>query len=432
MTITIKAVPVETHWSIEIVERFHPVLKRTYKMIMKDLTNVDAKISKKIKLQMTVKTINDIADANGLVLTFLVFDAYSRMHHLNLSAPNIVQRVVAINKAMDEMRKMMTEKQIRDVLNTKNDSIVNHFHDLSLNFEVLVWRKSNAGKSEKWIDPFKMQGMKNETCKIAMSYGIIDFKSTVVKPFFRDESENVKNVKNENTNHVNKKISENSKKPFEKISQFQNDEISQSQDEGKVFQNFSEFKRDRDRFRKLSLRYRDFETNISIFLQNHQNDSLMQNMQTSIPISAPFVESRKKEINGLFEKGCFEIVSISDVFHETRIFNSRFVDEIKNIDTVDAYEKSRLVMQTYNDDDKAEMLIQTPTIQRMNQRFILALTASMSHLDLYFRNISQTYVQSIISLTRKFFIRPSVELGLGDAILKIIKPLYEVSEAEAH
>ena len=149
MTIAIKAVPVETHWSIEIVERFHSVLKRAYKMIMKDLTSVDAKVSKKIRLQMTVKTVNDIADANGLVFTFLMFDAYSRMHHLDFSAPNIIQRAVAISKAMGEMRKMMTKKQIRDVLNTKNGSIINHLHDLSLNSEVLVWRKNNAKKSKK-------------------------------------------------------------------------------------------------------------------------------------------------------------------------------------------------------------------------------------------------------------------------------------------
>ena len=105
---------------------------------MKNLINVNAKVNKKIKLQMIVKTINDTANANGLVFTFLMFDAYSRMHHLDFFVSNIVQRAAAISKAMSEMKKMMTEKQIRDVLNTKNDSIVNHFHDLSINSEVLV------------------------------------------------------------------------------------------------------------------------------------------------------------------------------------------------------------------------------------------------------------------------------------------------------
>ena len=116
---------------------------------MKNLT-VDAKISKEVKLQMTVKTINDIAGTNGLVFTLLVFDAYSRMHHLNPSASNIVQRTIVINKTMGEVKKMMTKKQIRDALNIKNDSdsIISHFHDLFINSEVLIWRENNAEKSE--------------------------------------------------------------------------------------------------------------------------------------------------------------------------------------------------------------------------------------------------------------------------------------------
>ena len=265
--------------------------------------------------------------------------------------------------------------------------------------------------------------MKNETCKIAMSYEIIDFRNIVIKLFFKNESENVTNVKNENIDHINEIL-------------FSDDEISENLnfkfffqihvDEKKISNLFFAFKRDRDRSRKLFLRYKNFKTNISIFFQSDfQNDQ-----QNST--SDSFVKSRKKEINELFEKNCFEIVSTFDVFHEIKIFNSRFVDEIKNINTIDAYEKSRLVMQAYNDDGKAGMLTQAPTIQRMSQRLILTLIVSMSHLSFFLRDISQVYVQSIISLTRKFFIRSSVELRLGDAILKIIKSLYEISEAEIH
>ena len=279
-----------------------------------------------------------------------------------------------------------------------------------------------------------MLGIENETCKIVMFYETTDFKNIVIKSFFKNESENVTNLKNENTDHVNEKVSENVN--FKKIFQTHVDE---KEIEKAFFSNSfhaSEIptKRDRDRSRKLSLRYKDSETDISIFFQSDsQNDQLlMQHMQVPTSVPSPFVKSRKKKINELFEKNCFEIVSTFDVSHEVRIFNSRFVDEIKNIGTVDAYEKSRLVMQAYNDQNKTEMLTQTPTIQRMNQRFILTLTVNMSHLDFFLKNIFQTYVQSIISLAKKFFIRSSVELELGDAIFKIIKSLYGVPEAEAH
>ena len=430
MAIITKAVPVEAHWSIEIVERFHPVLKRTYKVIMKNLT-IDAKVSKEVRLQMTVKAVNDTAEANGLVPTLLVFGAYSRMHHLDPPAPNIIQRAATISKAMGEVRKMMTKRQVRDALNSKNGPIVSHLHDLPINSEVLVWREGNADKSGNWTGPFKMLGIEDETCKIAMPYGTTDFRSTVVKPFFTNESENVTNVRNEeNTDRVNEEISENG----------DTGEISQPQGEDEEAPSPNSFrtpetpiKRGRDRPRKLPLRYKNSEADISIFLQSDfQNDQLlMQHMQDPAP--GPFVESRKKEINGLFEKGCFEIVSASDVPHGTRIFNSRFVDEIKNIGTVDAYEKSRLVVQAYNDDGKAEVLTQAPTIQRMSQRLILALVVSMPHLGLFLRDIFQAYVQSTISLARQFFIRPPIELGLREGtVLKIIKSLYEVPEAGAH
>ena len=174
------------------------------------------------------------------------------------------------------------------------------------------------------------------------------------------------------------------------------------------------------------MKYKKGEADISIFLQNDfQNDQLLQ--------STPFVESRRKEINNLFEKNCFEIVPTANLFREIRIFNSRFVDEIKNINTANAYEKSRLMMQVYNDEKKIEMLTQTFTIQRMNQRLILTLTTSMSHLNLFLRNISQIYVQSNTSLAREFFIRSSAELDFeNDVILKIIKSLYEIPETETH
>lgn len=120
-------------------------------------------------------------------------------------------------------------------------------------------------------------------------------------------------------------------------------------------------------------------TDVSIFLQ--EKDS------STSPAPNPFMESRQKEINGLLEKGVFEVVSISEVPKNTRIFNSRFVYEIKNIGTANAFEKSRLVVQAYNDHDKMSILTQSPTIQRMSQRLILALSAVNPELGVYLRDI---------------------------------------------
>lgn len=46
-----------------------------------------------------------------------------------------------------------------------------------------------------------------------------------------------------------------------------------------------------------------------------------------------------------------------------QVFNLRFVNEIKNIGTNKAFEKSYLVMQAYNDFNKDLLLTQLPAIQ---------------------------------------------------------------------
>jgi hypothetical protein len=141
--------------------------------------------------------------------------------------------------------------------------------------------------------------------------------------------------------------------------------------------------------------------------------------------------SRQKEINDLLKKHVFELITVDVVLRNVQIFNFRFVDEIKHSDTTDVYEKSRLVIQTYNDHEKTLMLTQSFTIQRISQRIILVLTAYISDCYLYLRDITHAYVQSNTSLNRKFFIRFSLELGLSkSSILQIIKSL--VFETEIH
>ena len=77
--------------------------------------------------------------------------------------------------------------------------------------------------------------------------------------------------------------------------------------------------------------------NVSIFLQ--EKDFLPFLIFTS------FVKSTQKKINGLLKKRVFEVVSISKVPKNIRIFNSRFVDKIKNFAAANAFEKSRIVVQ---------------------------------------------------------------------------------------
>ena len=122
----------------------------------------------------------------------------------------------------------------------------------------------------------------------------------------------------------------------------------------------------------------------------------------------------------------------------TRIFNSRFVDETKNKGTDKELQKSRLVVQAYNDDEKHVILTQSPTIQRISQRIVLSIAAmTIETTGLYLRDISQAYVQSTTLLNRDFYINPPRELARElnlkeSSVLKVLRPLYGVLESGNH
>jgi hypothetical protein len=147
-----------------------------------------------------------------------------------------------------------------------------------------------------------------------------------------------------------------------------------------------------------------------------------------------YTESRRKEINGLLEKDVFEPADLKDIPPGTRIFNLRFVDEIKDPGTEKAFEKSRLVVQAYNDANKTTVLTESPTIQRCSQRLLLCLAACIKDSKLYLRDVTQAYTQSTTLLNRDFYVRPPPELAAayGSTILKVIRPLYGIPEAGNH
>lgn len=60
--------------------------------------------------------------------------------------------------------------------------------------------------------------------------------------------------------------------------------------------------------------------------------------------SAQYTVSRYKEITRLLEKNIFKVVTTEDIPSNVQIFNSHFVEEMKNQDTDKLYEKCWLVV----------------------------------------------------------------------------------------
>jgi hypothetical protein len=389
----VKIVPVEAHNSVGIVERYHGPVRRAYQIITAEVRDID----KDMALQMAFKAINDSAGPDGLIPTLLVYGAYPRMSEFDAPSPTVAQRAAAIKKAMAEIQKLRAKRQVADALNTRNGPNTDGIHELELNSLVLVWREGNTGQNGSWEGPYRLVSIDGENCVLALPRGNTTFRTTVVKPYLTlptIETETSPAIQVDNDNDIANE-----------------DTIAVQLPEPEPV---APAKRGRGRPRKHP---------IAVFLQEDEQYQ--------------YEASRQSEIVGLLEKGVFEVAH--NVPDDMRIFKARFVDEVKNKGTSNAFEKSRLVVQAYNDEEKSLVLTQSPTIQRVSQRIILCVAAMTIDKDigLYLRDISQAYVQSTTLLNRDFYIRPPHELlqqlGLQkDSILKVVKPLYGVPEAGNH
>ncbi len=96
----------EANWSIKILERYHSVLRRAYKVIAADLQG--CRFNKGTILQMAVKAINGTTSPNGLMPTFLVFGAYPHISKYDFPTPTMTQRAKVIKNAMKKVQKIRT------------------------------------------------------------------------------------------------------------------------------------------------------------------------------------------------------------------------------------------------------------------------------------------------------------------------------------
>jgi hypothetical protein len=356
---------------------------------------------------MTFKVINDSIELNDLIFILLVFEVYSRMIEMNVSSLIITQRIIVMKKIMNEVRKFNAIRQMNDALNTRNDLIIILIHGLSLNSPVLIFRESNIDQSESWTESFKLLSIQNESAIIELSNESIKFRSTSVKSYYQDD----------HADDENSSSSSNMSSSLELQNLIIDSIVSQSS-----IVLIESSKRDRDRSRKYStsIAYLNFILNAII------------NFDSS------FIASRQQKIVELLEKDVFLSVNRADVFFDVRIFNFRFVNEIKHSDIDKTFEKFRLIVQAFKDQNKILVLTQSSIIQRISQRLIICLAVTFSSsMKFYLRDITQAYVQFRSILNRDFYVQSSSKLIKlmrisSECVLKVIKSLYEVSETDNH
>jgi len=130
----VKYAPVEAHYAIGLVERYHTMIRRAYDIIRKELPY----LSKQHSLQIGTKAVNDSAGPDGLVPSLLLFGSYPRISFREATSTTTVERGDAIKKAMKEVTELNAKRNVTEALRTRNRPNINEMLGLAIGEEVLV------------------------------------------------------------------------------------------------------------------------------------------------------------------------------------------------------------------------------------------------------------------------------------------------------
>jgi hypothetical protein len=136
IAIKIKKVLIKAYNSVSQVKQYYTPLRRVYEIIQDKLK--DKQINKEIMLQMTVKAINDSAGPDGIVLTLLVFSAYSRLTKIDPPFSLVIKRAEAICAVSKEVHCLYTKRQVKDTLAIHNSLNTKKTLDLPLQSDIHV------------------------------------------------------------------------------------------------------------------------------------------------------------------------------------------------------------------------------------------------------------------------------------------------------
>ena len=147
------------------------------------------------------------------------------------------------------------------------------------------------------------------------------------------------------------------------------------------------------------------------------------------PREALFDEAKKKEIQGLVEKGTWKVILKSEMSPNPNILGGRFVLAIKDAGTDKEKWKARFVVQGHRDKYKTSLVHDSPTARQHSTRIIVGLAAIFG-FRLFSTDVTQAYLQSSTDLLRDVYMKPTKEFHLNEnQILKLLKPLYGLPDS---
>jgi Reverse transcriptase (RNA-dependent DNA polymerase) len=137
----------------------------------------------------------------------------------------------------------------------------------------------------------------------------------------------------------------------------------------------------------------------------------------------------RKEILGLIDKGTFRLALRAEADDQApNILPSRFVLAIKTSETGDEIYKARLVVGGHRDRLKPKLVHNSTTVSQTSVRMTMTV-AALFGFTLWSSDVRQAYLQSAVPLMRDVFLKPDcLELN-QDELVKILKPLYGLSDS---
>lgn len=174
--VNIKTIPVKAPHSMSTAERYHTPVRKAYRMVRTEASNVDREAA----LQISIKADNDSVRPNRLVPTLSVYGGLPRLDVSSvLAASYMYTRAHALHKAANEISKYNLAHRTRAALRAKIGPQVFDMYRTSLDHHDLVCSPTTV----RWDGPFTLLQKEGKDFTIHMDHGPYTFQSKSIKSY---------------------------------------------------------------------------------------------------------------------------------------------------------------------------------------------------------------------------------------------------------
>ena len=462
--IHLDAVPTECPWRLGGVEMGHQAIKTAYEKLKSELPGTD----KHEVMRLAVHAVNSAADENGVSPILTVYGVQPRPLPALVSAPlpDHASRIRAAKNAQMTLEKARPRRKHNIALKSKPPYPLEDLHIAVPGTEVLAFRRDH------WEGPFPVAASDGADVTILTPNGRVTLERARVKPYRRTQQQQQtqqphqqmekqteqqpqqqmeKQTEQQPQQQTEKQTEQQPQQQMEKQAEHQPQQQPQKQSpqgsqpaSQQTQQQPQEMSPERSQQQALFGTRHANEVHLT-FLDPGQDALSPQEpcatvLKTVVVPQGPdsasrFKASRKRELDGLMAQNCFEIRRRAEVVGDgDRVFGTRFVDTYKNAGTPEQFDKSRLVIQAYDDAEAESILTKSPTISRAGLRTALSLAASLPTHTIRTRDITQAYTNADTNVKRRVICEIPAELGLDsdEFVLLLVRPVYGLPEAGVH